>query len=82
VATLFAGTGLCGYGRRANSLHLLLHTNFIFTLGAKQMSIKETEALLEATRQKIADQGRMVDDRLLSKEIMLEKVLAEHEGQD
>ena len=46
------------------------------------MSIKETEALLEATRQKIADQGRMVDDRLLSKERMLEKVLAEHEGQD
>ena len=46
------------------------------------MSIKETEALLEATRQKSADQGRMVDDRLLSKEIMLEKVLAEHEGQD
>ena len=59
------------------------------------MSIKELEALierladwwdiylsLEATRQKIADQGRIVDDRLLEKERMLEQALADaHSGE-
>jgi len=39
------------------------------------MSIKEMEALLEATRQKIADQGRIVDARLLEKERMLEQAV-------
>tara|TARA_R100000951_G_scaffold88425_1_gene76443 strand:- start:398 stop:583 length:186 start_codon:yes stop_codon:yes gene_type:complete len=39
------------------------------------MSIEEMKALLEATRQKIAAQGRVVDDRLLSKERMLEQAV-------
>jgi hypothetical protein len=39
------------------------------------MSIKELEDLLEATRQKIADQGRIVDARLLEKERMLEQAV-------
>ena len=39
------------------------------------MSIKEMEALLEATRQKLADQGRVVDARLLDKERMLEQAV-------
>ena len=39
------------------------------------MSIKEMEELLEATRQKLADQGRIVDSRLLSKEKMLEQAI-------
>jgi len=39
------------------------------------MSIKELEDLLEATRQRIADQGYIVDDRLLSKERMLEQAV-------
>ena len=39
------------------------------------MSIKEMEVLLEATRQKIADQGRIVDARLLEKERMLEQAV-------
>ena len=39
------------------------------------MSIKELEALLEATRQKIADQGRIADARLLEKERMLEQAV-------
>jgi hypothetical protein len=39
------------------------------------MSIKEMEELLEATRQKIADQGRIVDARLLEKERMLEQAV-------
>jgi hypothetical protein len=45
-------------------------------LGEQPMTIKELEDLLEATRQKITKQGRIVDDRLLSKERMLE-----HSGQ-
>ena len=41
--------------------------------------MQKLEALLEATRQKIADQGRIVDDRLLErvKERMLEQALAD-----
>ncbi len=39
------------------------------------MSIKETEALLEATRQKIANQGRIADARLLDKERVLEQAV-------
>ena len=39
------------------------------------MSIKELEALLEATRKKIADQGRIVDARLLDKERELEQAV-------
>lgn len=39
------------------------------------MNKQEIKDLLEATRVKIADQGRMVDDRLLSKEKMLEQQL-------
>ena len=39
------------------------------------MSIKEMEELLEATRQKLADQGRVVDARLLDKERMLEQAV-------
>jgi len=44
-------------------------------LGERPMSIKELEDLLEATRQRIADQGYIVDDRLLSKERMLEQAV-------
>ena len=36
---------------------------------------EDLEDLLEEVRTKIADQGRMVDDRLLSKEKMLEGCL-------
>jgi len=39
------------------------------------MSIEELEALLEVTRQRIADQGRIVDARLVDKEQMLVKAL-------
>jgi len=39
------------------------------------MSIKELEALLEATRKKIADQGRIADARLLDKERELEQAV-------
>ena len=39
------------------------------------MSIEELEALLEVTRQRIADQGRIVDSRLMEKERMLVKAL-------
>ena len=39
------------------------------------MSIKEMEELLEATRTKLAKQGRIVDSRLLSKERMLEQAI-------
>ncbi len=39
------------------------------------MSVKEMEALLEATRQKIANQGRIVDARLMEKERMLEQAV-------
>ena len=42
-------------------------------LGARPMSIKEMEAALESTRQKIANQGRIVDARLMEKERMLEQ---------
>ena len=45
--------------------------------GSKTMQIhrEDLENLLEEVRTKIADQGRMVDDRLLSKEKMLEGCL-------
>ena len=39
------------------------------------MSIKELEATLETTRQRIADQGRIVDARLLEKERLLEQAV-------
>ena len=39
------------------------------------MSIQELEALLETTRQKIAEQGRIADARLLEKERMLEQAV-------
>ena len=39
------------------------------------MSIQELEAALEATRQKIADQGRIADARLLDKERELEQAV-------
>ena len=39
------------------------------------MSIEEMEALLEATRKKLAEQGRIVDGRLLEKERMLEQAV-------
>ena len=44
-------------------------------LGEQPMTIKELEDLLETTRQKLADQGYIVDDRLLSKERMLEQAV-------
>ena len=37
--------------------------------------------LLEATRQRIAEQGRIVDSRLLSKEKMLEQLLINWENE-
>ena len=40
-----------------------------------QIHKEDLENLLEEVRTKIADQGRMVDDRLLSKEKMLEGCL-------
>jgi hypothetical protein len=46
------------------------------------MSIKELEEFLESTRQKIANQGRIVDARLMEKERMLEQALADaHSGE-
>jgi hypothetical protein len=46
------------------------------------MSIKELEEFLESTRQKIANQGRIADARLLEKERMLEQALADaHSGE-
>ena len=39
------------------------------------MSIAKTEAALEATRQKIADQGRIADARLIEKERELEQAV-------
>tara|TARA_R110001606_G_scaffold92788_1_gene206117 strand:+ start:359 stop:649 length:291 start_codon:yes stop_codon:yes gene_type:complete len=51
-------------------------------LGAGPMSIKELEEFLESTRQKIANQGRIVDARLMEKERMLEQALADaHSGE-
>jgi hypothetical protein len=44
-------------------------------LGEQPMTIKELEDLLESTRKKLADQGYIVDDRLLSKERMLEQAV-------
>lgn len=44
------------------------------------MSKQEAIDLLEATRQRIAEQGRIVDDRLLSKERMLEQVIIDWEN--
>ncbi len=46
------------------------------------MSKQEAIDLLEATRQRIAEQGRIVDDRLLSKERMLEQVIIDWENDD
>jgi len=46
------------------------------------MSKQEAIDLLEATRQRIAEQGRIVDDRLLSKERMLEQVVTDWENDD
>jgi len=46
------------------------------------MSKQEAIDLLEATRQRIAEQGRIVDDRLLSKERMLEQVVIDWENDD
>ncbi len=45
--------------------------------------VEKTEAidLLEATRQRIAEQGRIVDSRLLSKEKMLEQLLINWENE-
>lgn len=42
---------------------------------------EEIKALLDSTRQQIADQGRMVDDRLLRKVKMLERALEENEDE-
>jgi len=39
------------------------------------MSVQAIENLLEATRQQIAEQGRVVDGRLLEKERMLEQAV-------
>jgi hypothetical protein len=39
------------------------------------MTLKELEDLLEATRHKLAEQGRIVDARLLEKERMLEQAV-------
>ncbi len=39
------------------------------------MSIQELEVLLETTRQKIADQGRIADARLIEKERELEQAV-------
>ena len=44
------------------------------------MSKQEAIDLLEATRQRIAEQGRIVDDNLLSKEHMLEQVVIDWEN--
>ncbi len=44
------------------------------------MSKQEAIDLLEATRQRIAEQGRIVDDKLLSKERMLEQVVIDWEN--
>jgi len=44
-----------------------------------QIHKQDLEDLLEEVRTKIADQGRMVDDRLLSKEKMLEGCLIDLE---
>lgn len=44
------------------------------------MSKQEAIDLLETTRQRIAEQGRIVDDRLLSKERMLEQVVIDWEN--
>ena len=44
------------------------------------MSKQEAIDLLEAARQRIAEQGRIVDDRLLSKERMLEQVVIDWEN--
>ena len=41
------------------------------------MTVEEIKALLASTRQQIADQGRIVDDRLLRKVKMLERALKE-----
>ena len=41
------------------------------------MTVEEIKALLDSTRQQIADQGRIVDDRLLSTVKMLERALEE-----
>ena len=45
------------------------------------MSKTDVSELLEATRQRIAEQGRIVDIRLLSKEKMLEQLLINWEDE-
>ena len=45
------------------------------------MTVEEIKALLDSTRQQIADQGRIVDDRLLSTVKMLERALEENEDE-
>jgi hypothetical protein len=44
------------------------------------MSEQELLALLSATRKKIAEQGRIVDARLIQKEKQILKALEENEG--
>ena len=51
------------------------------TKGGHGMSKTEVIDLLEATRQRIAEQGRIVDSRLLSKEKMLEQLLINWENE-
>jgi hypothetical protein len=75
VVTTTASTGCSRCVYWPTDMYLLFNINFIFTLGERPMSIKEMEALLEATRQKLADQGRVVDARLLDKERMLEQAV-------
>ena len=45
------------------------------------MTVEEIKALLDSTRQQIADQGRIVDDRLLSTVKMLERALEENDDE-
>ena len=74
-----------GSGARPVSTHeelMQLRIQRTRKLGAGPMSIKELEEFLESTRQKIANQGRIVDARLMEKERMLEQALADaHSGE-
>ena len=45
------------------------------------MNEKQLKDLLQATRKKIADQGRIVDDRLLEKERQIMKALSDRGSQ-
>jgi hypothetical protein len=53
-----------------------------YTGGARQMTKQEAIELLEATRQKIVSQGRIVDARLLDKERKLEQLIADWDKDD